>query len=70
MLIAMCGNVLGGNEREREDANIEATTFSICAVGNDRILTDLQKHPLLLPHVPDFRCYFSILLLLSNSTNR
>lgn len=63
------GNVPGGNEREREDANIEATT-SICAFGKNRIVADLQKHPLLLPYFPKSRCYFSIPLLLSNSTNK
>lgn len=65
----MHGNGLGGNEREREDANIETTT-SICAFEKNRLVTDLQKHHLLLPYFPNFRCYFSIPLLLSNSTNK
>lgn len=65
----MRGNGLGGNEREREDANIETTT-SICAFEKNRLVTDLQKHHLLLPYFPNFRCYFSIPLLLSNSTNK
>lgn len=70
MLIAMRGNVLGGDEREREDANIEATTSSICAFGKNRLGTDLQKHHLLLPYFPNFKCHFSIPRMLSNSTNK
>lgn len=66
----MYGNFLGRNEREREDANIGATASSIFAFGKNRLVTNLQKHHLLLPYSPNFRCYFSISLLLSNSTNK
>lgn len=66
----MHGNFLGENERERGDANIEATTSSICAFGKNRLAIDLQKHHFLLPYFPNFKCYFSMSLLLSNSTNK
>lgn len=40
----MCENFLGGDEREREDADIEATTSYICAISKNRLVTDLQKY--------------------------
>lgn len=49
MLIAMHGNFLEGNEKEREDANIGATTSSICAFGKNRLVTDLQYCCHILP---------------------
>lgn len=34
-----------GDEREREDANIEATASFICAISKNRLVTNLQSHP-------------------------